>query len=426
VQLQGTVAGHHKTAVARKIHQSSILSLLLKDCDFWQFTRREDTMTFRSARFGLALSAAAALALLAGCSGGGSLSPAVPPMNPGAVSQPMSRSAIPHFKLVDALGGRLLAPSTTLRFVDPEPFDPAAPANGVYGANYGNAGGNQLGGYFNLYKLPGSAKSKPVCANGGLNKVAEINAIGVDSTGTLWVPGLVPTKLTSGIVLTYTKNTCTEAKTKLTDKTGEPADIAFSSTGTRYVMDIVNFPAMTNGQIEIYPKGKTAPTSRLQLPGELIGTGTSQGLGLGVATDSKNNVYATYVNTNAGTDITVFAGGKGAGKILQNASGIDYEGMTFDSKGNLLVPADTSSGASIDVFKPPYTGTPTSFAAQGSSVDLKLDAAGANLYVGDATNNTIDVYKYPSGTYEYSIVVTTVPPTGAVVEGVAVDPSDNN
>jgi len=381
---------------------------------------------FRSAHIGRALSAAATIALLAGCSGGGSSVPAIPATNPGAPSQSISRSFAPHFKLIDALGGRLKAPSNTLRFYDPDPFDPAVPTKGVYGANYGNAGGDQLGGYFNLYKLPGSSGSTPVCANGGLNKVAEINGIGVDSAGKLWVPGLLPTNLTSGIVLTFKKNTCTKATAKLTDKGGEPADIAFTSTGKTFVLDIVNFPAMTNGQIEVYPNGKTKPTSTLQLPGELVGTGASQGLGLGVATDSHNNVYATYLNTNGGTDITVFTGGHGGGTILQNTNGTIYEGMTFDANGNLVVAADGSSGATINVFAPPFTGTPTSFAAQGSVVDLKLDPQGANVYVGDAANNTIDVYKYPSGTYKYSIVVTTVPPNGAVVEGVAVDPSANN
>jgi hypothetical protein len=183
---------------------------------------------------------------------------------------------------------------------------------------------------------------------------------------------------------------------------------------------------MTNGQIEIYPKGKTKPSGTLQLPGELVGTGTSQGLALGVATDKMNNVYSSYLNTSKGTNITVFTGGTGSGTILQNTNGTLYEGITFDASGNMVVAADSSAGATINVFAPPYTGTPTSFAAQGSVVDLKLDPKGLNLYVGDAANNTIDVYKYPSGTYEYSIVVTTVPPTGAVVEGVAVDPSDNN
>jgi hypothetical protein len=380
---------------------------------------------FRSSRFGLALGAAATLALLAGCSGGGSSVPAIP-ANPGAAGQSVSRSVMPHFKQIDALGGRLQAPSTTLRFYNPAPVDPFVPTHVVYGANYGNAGGNQLGGYFNMYKLPGSSTSTPKCKNGGLNKVAEINGISADSTGTLWVPGLVPSNLNDGIVLTFTKNTCKLATTKFTETTGEPADIAFATTGTNYVMDIVNFPAMTNGQIEVYPAGDTSPTSTLQLPGELIGTGTSQGLGLGIATDKRNNVYATYINTNSGTDITVFKNGLGSGKILQNANGTFYEGMTFDSAGNLVVASDSSAGGAIDVFKPPFTGAPTSFAAQGSVVDLKLDPAGTNLYVGDATNNTIDVYTYPAGTYEYSIVVTTVAPTAAIVEGVAVDPSDNN
>lgn len=380
---------------------------------------------FHSARFVRTVSVAATLALLAACSSGGSSVPTIPGTQPDSIGRSMSLSFIPHFKQVDALGNRLQAPSATLRFFDPEPFDATAITNGVYGANYGNAGGNQLGGYFNLYKLPGSSGSKPVC-KGGLNKVAEINDIAADSTGTLWVPGLVPTNLVKGIVLTYTKNTCTEAKAKLTETTGEPSDIAFTTTGTKYVLDIVNFPKMTNGQIEIYPKGKTSPSSRLQLPGELVGTGSSQGLALGLATDSKNNVYATYLNTSSGTDITVFAGGAGKGKILQNVSGVDYEGMTFDGSGNLVVATDASGGAAIDVFKPPFTGSPTSFPAQGSAIDVKLDPAGTHLYVGDATNNTIDVYKYPTGTYLYSITVTTVAPEGAVVEGVAVDPSDNN
>ena len=380
-------------------------------------------MMFRSVHIGRAIGAAVIVALLAGCSGAGSPSSVMP--HPGAAGMSISHSYIPHFMRSQPLAG-LPASISMLRIENPVGFDSSAITNGVYGSNYGNAAGNQLGGYFNLYKLPGSANSKPVCKNGGLNKVAEINGISADSTGTLWVPGLVPSNLTSGIVLTYKKNTCTQATAKLTETTGEPADIAFATTGTHYVLDIVNFPAMTNGQIEIYPKGKTKPTATLQLPGELVGSGSPQGLALGIATDSKNNVYATYLNTNSGTDITVFPGGKGKGTILQNAGSTFYEGMTFDAKGNLLVATDSQTGASIDVFKPPFTGTPTSFAAQGSIVDLKLDPTGTNLYVADAKTNTLDVYKYPSGTYEYSIVVTTVAPNGAVVEGVAVDPSDNN
>ncbi|MDP9025097.1 MAG: hypothetical protein M3N13_06980, partial [Candidatus Eremiobacteraeota bacterium] len=334
-----------------------------------------------SVRFGRGLSGAAALALFAGCSAGNSSGPAIPSTYPGAAGQSIatSLSYVPHFKQIDALEGNMPAPDTTLRFDNPDLFDPAAPKAGVYGANYGNAAGDQLGGYFKLFALPATSKSKAVC-EGGLNKVAEINDIAVDSKGTLFVPGLVPKDLTSGIVLTYAKNTCTESKTKFTEKSGEPADIAFATDGTDYVMDIVNFPKMTNGQIEVYPKGKTSPTRTLQLPGERIGTGRGQGLGLGIATDSKNNVYATYINTNSGTDITVFANGKGKGKILQNASGTSYVGMTFDKNANLIVAATSSGTGSIQVFKPPYTGSPRSFPAKGSPVDVKLDAAGTNLY----------------------------------------------
>jgi hypothetical protein len=386
-----------------------------------------------SKRVGRIVSGAASLALLAGCSGGSS-GTALPAANPAAGSQSIARgftparAFMPHgFKQIDALRGIMPGPSHTLRFDNPEPFDPAAPKAGVYGANYGDASGNQLGGYFNLYAIPGSSKSKPVCSNGGLNKVAEINGMGVDSTGTLWVPGFDPSNLTTGIVLTFTKLTCTEAKTSFTDKNGEPSDIAFTTTGTTYVADILN-DALTSGYIGVYPKGKTSPTSTLKPPGISTydpSTG-SGGFDLGVGTDSKNNVYTSYENAAGATDIAVFAGGKGKGKILQNSSSVFYEGITFDKKGNMVVASDSSSGGDINIFKPPFTGSPTVISAQGSPVDLKLDSANKNLYVGDAANNTIDVYAYPGGKYEYSITVTTVAPNGAVVEGVAVDPSANS
>jgi hypothetical protein len=363
------------------------------------------------------LSAGAALALLAGCSSGGSSGTALP-ASQGPGTQSIARGAVQHFMKIDALHGKLGTPSDNLRF-SPDPFDPAAPKHGVYGSQYGSATTN-LGGLFNLYAVPDTKNAKPVCTN---DTVTEINGIDVDSTGTLWVPGVLPPKLTKNVVYTYDKETCTRGKTTYTETNGEPSDIAFATTGTNYVLDIVD-TALTNGVISIYPKGKTKPTATLQLPGELVGTGSSQGLALGIGTDIKNNVYATYLASGGGTDLAVFKGGKGKGTILQDSTSARWIGITFDSKGNLL--AADSLGLAIDVFAPPYTGTPTTLPTESSTVpvDLKLDATNTNLYVADATNGTIDVYKYPSGTYEYSI--STGLSQSDNVEGVAVDPSDNN
>jgi len=374
-----------------------------------------------STRLGRIVSGAATLALLAGCSGGGAPG-TMPAASQGAAGQSIARSfANPHFKLIDALHGNLGTPSNALRFVNPDPFDPAAPKIGLYAAQYGS-GTTGLGGSTSLYAVPDTKNVKPVCSS---TTVTAINGIGVDATGTLWVPGSTPANISNPTnnVYTYAKNTCTQGKTTFTETNGQASDIAFTTTGTTYVIDILN-AKLTQGLISVYPKGKVKPTSTLALPGISTFNGSSGGLALGIATDSKNNVYASYDNTAGGTDITVFAGGKGKGKVLQSSSTVTYIGLAFDDKENLI--AANASGAAIDIFKPPYTGKPTTIATQGSSVpvDLKVDATNTNLYVGDVSNGTIDVYKYPSGTYEYSISNGLVSSNN--VEGVATDPSDNN
>ena len=306
----------------------------------------------------------------------------------------------------------------------PGALDPTAPSAGVYASQYGNPA-TALGGSISLYAIPDSNNAAPVCTSG---KATAINGIGVDASGTLWVPGSLPGKVSSPTndVFAYAANTCTPNKTKLTETNGQGSDIAFASTGTIYVLDVLD-KSYVSGLISVYPAGNTKPASTLKLPG--IGrydpnTGKG-GLALGIATDAADNVYASYENTHGGTDIAVFAGGAGPGKILQRSPSTTYEGLTFDANGNLLAAGEVSGRfGAIYVFQPPYNAFPSAqiptFAAS-IPVDLKLDPANANLYVSDVSNGTIDVYAYPKVTYEYSISNGLVASYG--VEGVAVDPA---
>jgi hypothetical protein len=239
----------------------------------------------------------------------------------------------------------------------------------------------------NLFAIPDANNGAPACT---LPTQAS-KGIGIDANGTLWVPNA------SGIIASYKKGSCKAGPRTLTDTIGIPNDIAFSSTGTAYVVVETAKPI-----VSVYRKGSSAPTSSLSDPAV---TGMR-----GVAVDGAGNVFVSCVKEQERSCVMEFKRGAMPGTFLNISVGIS-DGLEIDAKHNLVV---VDPGArEAELFAPPYQGAPTSaFALRGSSEFGKLDAANANFYASNFSSGTIDVFTYPAGTYEYSIS------NGLAVDGV--------
>lgn len=314
-------------------------------------------------------SAAATLVILAGCSGGGAQSSG-------------STFTLPASGL---LGDRYPLGAVT--------------KSGVYVSTYNPS-------QTNLYAIPDSKNVAPTCSIA----THYVQGIGVDSAGTLFVPQIGPTAVT-----TYSKGTCTPAALTLSVPSGSPFDIAFSSAGTVYLV-IFRGKFGPPGFISVYPKGASTSTATLSDPAAYYVRG--------VAVDKAGDVFLAFECSSCGSSsIIEFKKGKMPGTILK-LTGLTYvTGLEFDASQNLLA-MDTGSGL-VEVFAPPYKGAPRStFPAGGFPLFGKLDRVNRNLYVSDYSNGTVDVYTYPSGTFEYSISNGLI--QANYVEGVAVDPSSKN
>jgi len=317
-------------------------------------------------RVGYLLTAASLLSALTGCSGG---APAV--------------NAPP--------GGGLTG--SAVRLGGPDLLDTRVVTNGVYVA---------LANQTNLYSLPDLKNAAPKCTF----PTANAKGIAVDAAGTLWVPSSASFQVT-----TYMKGTCKQAALTLNEPNGSPNAVAFSTTGTVYVADIVGTGG-SHGLVSVYPKGASSPTSTLSDP-EMIEV-------RGVVVDRAGDVFASGVKEQ-GSIVEEFKNGKMPGKLLRISTGI-ADGLEIDIHQNLLV---VDPGARlIEAFAPPYNGAAAfTIPTRGSSEFGHLDAANKNIYVSNFSSGTVDVFKYPSGLYKYSI-------SNGVVQdgvwGVAVMPASTN
>ncbi|MEO6989946.1 MAG: hypothetical protein ABI346_05895 [Candidatus Baltobacteraceae bacterium] len=205
-----------------------------------------------------------------------------------------------------------------------------------------------------LFQYPASDKKnvKPRCTV----PTTGVNGIGMDAAGTLWVPqpgsGTVANK-----VLTFLPG-CKLQSLALTNTTGQPSDIAFDSTKTAFVVDIVGTPSTSPGLIDVYPAGHTTPTR--QLKNSLIFHA------LGIAIDKRNNVHLAFTDASSVGHVVKFAKGKGTGTLL-NLTGLALPiGLEFDGSQNLIV-TDLGAGAEL-IYAPPYSRRPNFNAHQQGCV----------------------------------------------------------
>ncbi len=235
----------------------------------------------------------------------------------------------------------------------------------------------------NDYSAHNRGDAAPFCQIVGTNFV---NSLGVDSSGTVWIPQGNPIKITSNGA------NCGPAGTTLSDPNGQPVAIAFDSKGTRYVADIQN-NSSGPGDISVYPAGSTSPTRTL--------TGNYVFAVLGVGVDSKDNVYMSFIDRKNRGNVIEFAHGQMPGKNLTEVrTGTTPGSITFDRHDNLII--QDQGTRMTEIYAPPYTGKHRKIALKGYTVQCSLNKRETALACADYENSTVDVFRYPSGKYLYS------------------------
>jgi hypothetical protein len=237
------------------------------------------------------------------------------------------------------------------------------------------------------YHMPNRKGHFPYCTIAGPTL---IDGIGVDRNGVLWVPQQQPRG--DGIVTSYAPG-CGAPGITLTGN-DQPIAIGFGPKGENYV---VEWADGDGSYVAVFPKGATTPSRELQ--SSAIGSGAS---GNGIGVDRQGNVFFGFAKPHdAGGGIVEFAHGRGQGQLLSiGTTGSPGASITFDGKGNMLVPDDTN--AVIDIFAPPYSALTSTIPLKGSSYQCALNESENSLACADAEYERADLYSYPAGKYEYS------------------------
>lgn len=263
------------------------------------------------------------------------------------------------------------------------------------------------------YRIPDGKNRKPYCSIFGQ---LQVTGIGVDSSGTLWIPGVSYAHSLVGTTTSYRPH-CGKEGITLHD-TAQPIGIAFDASGRNYVLNY----AYNDSHVDVFEPGKASPSRELFLP-----TSDAAGQGEGIGTDSMSDVFVTfntYYQSGERGQVVEYVGGKSPAIALPAAAVSGYHaGIIFDKRNKMLIVELSSDGLSskVDVWSPPYTGNPKSFPLKGVSFQCSLGPKEHTIACANTDSGTVDLYSYPKMQYKYSIG------TGLhgsmYVYGVAYDPS---
>lgn len=258
----------------------------------------------------------------------------------------------------------------------------------------------QFGGSSVLWFLLNDRHNKPPI---NCEPASSTNGIAIDRAGNLWVPDGRANTTTE-----YAPN-CGSAILTIPDPTGEPADVGFDGKNRVYILNLNNVSGPPT--VELYNNTTGTQLGTLSDP--------SFNILFGIGTDRLGNVFVSNLTTNNIGIVIEFPHGKMPGFQLSGVS-LGLPGApTFDSANNLIITDWLRK--TIDVFSPPYTGSPTTAPLMGSSIWCKLNHHLTHLFCGDADNGSIDVYAYPGNAYKYSYTAGLSP--NALVTGVAPAPA---
>ena len=332
----------------------------------------------------------AAILTLGGCGGGTQLSPA----NSAASSASHARAAAPQLNPATlpygAVGGRTIP---ELRSVSPRApgwMSPQAKSGALlYLASLGT---NEIG----IYKQKGANQSPMSTITDGLNFPC---CMTVDIKGNLYV-----TNEGANNVSVYPPG-ATSPSTVYTTDLSTATDVAVWKDGTIY---IPSFNGLANGWVSVYPKGDTSKEYRLSDFGG--------GAPLCVALDDSGNLFVMYDLDGSGDSaVNEYAPGAKTGTNL-NLNFKWGAGIQVDKAGDLLVVQQVEP-SEILVFPPGATQpSQTILDPNGDQpFSIALDKKSNLLFAADLNQNTVDSFKYPVGTEQYTIAGGFDNPSGIAV-----------
>ena len=164
-----------------------------------------------------------------------------------------------------------------------------------------------------------------------------------------------------------------------------PTDVVVGSDGTVYVA------SLGDGYVTEYPPGSMTPSQHFSPP---------SGSAFAVALDAQNDLYVACTNSNA---VFEFPPGSTQGTNLGLVLGGEPHGMAFDSHGNLLVAVSMApnSGSKVDVFPPGSTKPSAQIGGVFQPFMIDLDQSERHLYVADFGSGNHDgavfEFSYPAG-----------------------------
>ncbi len=232
------------------------------------------------------------------------------------------------------------------------------------------------------YHLVNKKNGPPVCSLPG----ESVNGIASDRAGNLWVPS--GTGGGQGYTQEYAPN-CGAAMLKITDPNGQPADVGFDSKHDVYILSIFGASGQP-GSVNVYDSHATLLRSL---------TDPSFSELIGIATDSHDNVFVSNRDSQGQATVVEFPHGKMPGTTL-SAISLGLPGAPQLDRANNLIITDWQA-YTLNVYAPPYTQAPAVTPMHGLSLWCPLDRKEDRLYCADL-GGSVDVYKYPGGTYLYS------------------------
>jgi DNA-binding beta-propeller fold protein YncE len=321
-----------------------------------------------------ALGASAALAMLAGCSGGSS--PAE--FSPGGLA---SAGRADNSLLAPTIARISHEPVATASFMDPA----AAGKPLIFVSDAAN-------GVIDIY--PQAGKNQKMV--GQITGLTQPQGITTDKKGDLYVANT-----NSSDVLMYAPPYTGAPKMTISDSKEFPADVAVSSAGIVAITNICDAPKcrLNTGNVVLYAKGSTKSCATVSY------SGSNFTRVMFAEFDSTGVLYIDGMNSGYQTSFGLVTGGCNATTITN----LDYVytvsfpgGIQIDKAGNIAFcdpinrVVDTFAPPVNDAFGSPVSTTPLT--GSTSPLGIAILASGTNLYAADPGGSGVaEEYKYTAG-----------------------------